>query len=418
MTVFEFLSVAVSIVLALTLGKLVAATPHVFSRDKRDPIHAGLFLVNCFVVLNIWWFVWSLHDKTSWNFLEFLIMMGSPIALYLAAHLLVSDIPGEVRSWREHFAGVHSWYFAAILATASSRTRERCGWLEMKQTLLLDSWSSAYPIHTRYRQRPAGGSCGHPGIVVHLPDLCCLATLHFKSVSECTDDCLWPKAAIDWLLNVCFREGISLLKADIVVQCNETSASDPKQTSKRIHILRPSTADESRNMDSTRTAGWLQILGNIAIVLGLLFVGLQLYQDRQLKQADFIWSLRSSWIQTELTTLGEEPYKAIVKAAVDPKSLTDEESYILARLVAIDVMLAQNLRDLETLGVMSSTWRDRGGIVGAYVGTELGNRIIEHDIDRLGVHDRVLAEVLRAEIDKHPATSFSEWFNAVVRGES
>ena len=40
MTVFEFLSVAVSIVLALTLGKLVAATPHVFSRDKRDPIHA------------------------------------------------------------------------------------------------------------------------------------------------------------------------------------------------------------------------------------------------------------------------------------------------------------------------------------------------------------------------------------------
>jgi hypothetical protein len=118
MTVFEFLSVAISIVLALTLGKLVAATPHVFSRDKRDPIHAGLFLVNCFVVLNIWWFVWSLHEKTSWNFLEFLILMGSPIALYLAAHLLVSDVPGEVRSWREHFAGVHRWYFAAILATA------------------------------------------------------------------------------------------------------------------------------------------------------------------------------------------------------------------------------------------------------------------------------------------------------------
>ncbi|NKB97363.1 MAG: hypothetical protein GKR90_02525 [Pseudomonadales bacterium] len=118
MTIFEFLSVAISIVLALTLGKLVAATPHVFSRDRRDPIHAGLFLVNCFVVLNIWWFVWSLNEKTSWNFLEFLILMGSPVTLYLAAHLLVSDIPGEVKSWREHFSRVHRGYFTAILATA------------------------------------------------------------------------------------------------------------------------------------------------------------------------------------------------------------------------------------------------------------------------------------------------------------
>ncbi len=115
MTIFEFLSVAVSIVLALTLGKLIAATPHVFSSRARDVIHAGFFLVTNFVVLAIWWFVWTLHDKASWNFLEFLIMMGSPVGLYLAAHLLVSDVPREVVSWREHFATVHRWYFAAIL---------------------------------------------------------------------------------------------------------------------------------------------------------------------------------------------------------------------------------------------------------------------------------------------------------------
>ena len=117
MTIFEFLSVAVSIVLALTLGKLIAATPHVFSARARDVVHAGFFLVTNFVVLAIWWFVWTLHDKASWNFLEFLIMMGSPVGLYLAAHLLVSDVPREVVSWREHFATVHRWYFAAILAT-------------------------------------------------------------------------------------------------------------------------------------------------------------------------------------------------------------------------------------------------------------------------------------------------------------
>jgi hypothetical protein len=117
MTIFEFLSVAVSIVLALTLGKLIAATPHVFAAGARDAIHAGFFLVTGFVVLAIWWFVWTLNDKATWNFLEFLLMMGSPIGLYLAAHLLVSDVPREVSNWKDHFAKIYRWFFAAVLAT-------------------------------------------------------------------------------------------------------------------------------------------------------------------------------------------------------------------------------------------------------------------------------------------------------------
>ncbi len=117
MTIFEFLSVAVSIVLALTLGKLIAATPHVFSSGARDVLHAGFFLVNSFVVLVIWWMVWTLNDKASWNFLEFITLMGSPICLYLSAHILVSDEPREIDNWRVHFESVHRWYFAATLAT-------------------------------------------------------------------------------------------------------------------------------------------------------------------------------------------------------------------------------------------------------------------------------------------------------------
>ena len=117
MTIFEFLSVAVSIVLALTLGKLIAATPHVFSSGARDVLHAGFFLVNSFVVLVIWWMVWTLNDKASWNFLEFITLMGSPICLYLSAHILVSDEPREIDNWQVHFESVHRWYFAATLAT-------------------------------------------------------------------------------------------------------------------------------------------------------------------------------------------------------------------------------------------------------------------------------------------------------------
>jgi hypothetical protein len=119
MTIFEYLSVAVSMVLALTLGKLIAATPHVFARGARDVVHATYFLLTGFVVLAMWWYVWPLHDKTSWNFVEFLLMMGSPVSLYLAAHVLVSDVPREVKNWGAHFARIHRWYFSAVFATTT-----------------------------------------------------------------------------------------------------------------------------------------------------------------------------------------------------------------------------------------------------------------------------------------------------------
>jgi hypothetical protein len=89
----------------------------VFKASARDPIHAGFFVVTAYVVMAIWWFVWALNEKETWNFLEFLLMMGSPIALYLAAHLLVSDNPSRVLDWRAHFGEIRQWYFAACLVT-------------------------------------------------------------------------------------------------------------------------------------------------------------------------------------------------------------------------------------------------------------------------------------------------------------
>ena len=44
-------------------------------------------------------------------------MMASPITLYLAAQLLVSDTPANVSDWRVHFEQVRRGYFAAVLAT-------------------------------------------------------------------------------------------------------------------------------------------------------------------------------------------------------------------------------------------------------------------------------------------------------------
>ncbi len=61
-----------------------------------------------------WWRFWPLHGVSSWNFVQFLIVMGSPISLYFAAAVLVSDAPSEVSSWRDQLADAHRWYFSAL----------------------------------------------------------------------------------------------------------------------------------------------------------------------------------------------------------------------------------------------------------------------------------------------------------------
>jgi hypothetical protein len=115
-TLFEYLSVAVSIVLALGLGKLVSSLPAVFAPDRRDWLHANFVLLIATAHLLMWWNLWHFRDLPSWNFLQFLIVMGNPVSLYLAAHVLVSVSVEGSASWRLRFAEIHRWFFGAVAA--------------------------------------------------------------------------------------------------------------------------------------------------------------------------------------------------------------------------------------------------------------------------------------------------------------
>ncbi len=85
MTIFEYLSVAASIVLALGVSRLASSIRYVFDSSRIDAVHAALFVLLFLIHLNHWWRLWPLHDVPEWNFLQFLIVMGGPISLYIAA---------------------------------------------------------------------------------------------------------------------------------------------------------------------------------------------------------------------------------------------------------------------------------------------------------------------------------------------
>ena len=92
MTHFEFLSVAVSIVLALSAGQLVGNIREVFDPTRRYWVHALWVVALLLLHILNWWVLWGLRDVQAWNlamFASVLIAPGLLFACYLSALLVV-----------------------------------------------------------------------------------------------------------------------------------------------------------------------------------------------------------------------------------------------------------------------------------------------------------------------------------------
>ena len=87
-------------------------------------------------------------------------------------------------------------------------------------------------------------------------------------------------------------------------------------------------------MDSSKLNNYLQILANFGIVAGLILVGVQINQNTRIAAADMTNRAYEVAAQYHLTMMGENPMKAVAKAATKPEELTDEELLVLERITA------------------------------------------------------------------------------------
>ena len=111
MTLFEYISVAFSIVLSLGAASLLRELRSVFAPDRRYWVHATWVVAVLFLHAVAWWALWSFSAVESWTFLTFLLVLLQPGLLYLLASLLVGDA-ASAESWREHFFRVRRWFFS------------------------------------------------------------------------------------------------------------------------------------------------------------------------------------------------------------------------------------------------------------------------------------------------------------------
>ena len=113
MTLFEYLSVAFSIVLSLGAAGLLRALRAVFMSRRRYWVHATWVVAILFSHALAWWSLWSYSEVEHWDLLSFLMVLIQPGTLYLVASLLVGDAISTETRWYDHYFRVRVWFFSA-----------------------------------------------------------------------------------------------------------------------------------------------------------------------------------------------------------------------------------------------------------------------------------------------------------------
>jgi len=118
MTLFEYITVAVSMVLALTVVRGLDAIGRVYSAEKRYSVHLTWFSLKLFEPFIIWWSMWGLKGVANWNFFAFVMVVAGPTLLYLQMATLVPRGMGAAGDWRSHFYRARRRFFLANIGVA------------------------------------------------------------------------------------------------------------------------------------------------------------------------------------------------------------------------------------------------------------------------------------------------------------
>ena len=105
MNLFEFLMILLSLIVGLGLAEILSGIARSLkSNGSREIpwIHGATTLAVFVGLLQTFWESWGLRTIETWSFPAMLLMLGSPICLYLMAHILFPE-GKEQTSLTEHY---------------------------------------------------------------------------------------------------------------------------------------------------------------------------------------------------------------------------------------------------------------------------------------------------------------------------
>ncbi len=102
MTLFEYMSIATSLLLSFSLARTLTNLAPVFSADRRYWVHIVWVLLLLFNHASLFWQLWLYNGVESWTLVGFVLLLTGPIMLLIAASLLVPvEAPDDYRVYFE-----------------------------------------------------------------------------------------------------------------------------------------------------------------------------------------------------------------------------------------------------------------------------------------------------------------------------
>jgi hypothetical protein len=113
---FEYLSVLISIILALGMTRVLGGVGEMLQARSHRRIYwvHAIWIINLFLYLVIaWWIFYRWRNREPWRFLLFVFVLISPTLLYLASLLLFPrerDIDAAI-DYKTHYYANHRAFF-------------------------------------------------------------------------------------------------------------------------------------------------------------------------------------------------------------------------------------------------------------------------------------------------------------------
>ena len=106
MNLFEFLMILLSLIVGLGLAEILAGFARFLKSDGAHAFswtHSAVAAIILLALLQTFWESWGLRSIEEWSFPAMLLMLGSPIFLYLIAHVIFPE--------RDQSASLEDYYY-------------------------------------------------------------------------------------------------------------------------------------------------------------------------------------------------------------------------------------------------------------------------------------------------------------------
>lgn len=114
MTLFEYISIAASLILSFSLARTLTNLAPVFSPDRRYWVHGAWVLGMLVFHATLFWQLWVFQEVEVWTLAKFVLFLMGPILLLVGVSLLVPTDPAP--DYRVYFESIRRPFYSVLIA--------------------------------------------------------------------------------------------------------------------------------------------------------------------------------------------------------------------------------------------------------------------------------------------------------------